>query len=420
MTQQVAVFWDFQNLHQRVLLRDHGAIPEGRGGLRDQPGVVDLAGLQHFISEQEPTAAQFAYANWQHLSIYAHGLQKSGIRLVQSFQDSSGAGASSRELLMQDMVATATGPAAPAKIVLVGGDGEYVSAIDHIKEKSDCTFWGVNIHLSGDEEWEGACDRFFPYEDLTRPLRGNAPNAAVRETHAALEQVVYDLSVRYGEQWVQQVRIKPALLKELPGFDERDYGYPSLGSYLEDQRDLLQRRRGSQRYEPEYRLLPAIMLARRANDAPGDVQLLDDIALYTRIATQQGLRMPRPAIMWVGIDIYSAFLHDEDHFPSFSALDEECLRQLVQEFPDASMTDAKKVRQILFKCYIFSPSSGDSILFQEEIQTLADIEDRFFELVLQRVAANAPRPINWRALSCAFTNEEQYADRIEELFQVLK
>ena len=155
---------------------------------------------------------------------------------------------------------------------------------------------------------------------------------------------------------------------------------------------------------------PAPNIAKRAQDLP---------KYYLRVAAQQGVRMPPPKIMWIGIDIYASFLKDFGKFHSFKELDEECYGQLSQDVPGATMTEVKKIRQVLFKCYLFRPSDDGLISFQEDVQTLADIEDCYFELMLKRIANNLREPTDYKALSLALTGSDESAERLEKLHEVV-
>lgn len=136
---------------------------------------------------------------------------------------------------------------------------------------------------------------------------------------------------------------------------------------------------------------------------------------YLRVAAQQGVRMPPPKVMWIGIDIYASFLRDFGQFNSFKELDDECYEQLRQDIPGVTMTEVKKIRQVLFKCYLFRPSEDGLISFQEDIKTLEDIEDCYFELMLKRIANNLNGPTDYVALSKALTAEETSADRLQKM-----
>lgn len=136
---------------------------------------------------------------------------------------------------------------------------------------------------------------------------------------------------------------------------------------------------------------------------------------YLRVAAQQGVRMPPPQMMWVGIDIYASFLRDFGQFNNFKELDDECYEQLRQDVPSATMTEVKKIRQVLFKCYLFRPSEDGLISFQENIKDLESIEICYFDLMIRRIANNLNEPVNYKALSLALTDTENLAERLERM-----
>jgi hypothetical protein len=104
-------------------------------------------------------------------------------------------------------------------------------------------------------------------------------------------------------------------------------------------------------------------------------------------------------------------------FSSFADIDEECLDLLREDFPKLSMTEVKKIRQVLFKCFLFRPSEDDTIGFHEEVRGLSDIEDRYFKLMLARIADNLDEQVDYEALSVALTGEPDQADRLAELHE---
>ena len=144
------------------------------------------------------------------------------------------------------------------------------------------------------------------------------------------------------------------------------------------------------------------------------------VMMYQRISAQQGLRLPHPEVMWVGVDIYANFLHAPEGFEGFKSLDEECLQQLRRDFPTATMTDAKKIRQVLFKCFLFSPSTEDRIGFREDIENLRQVEDLYYTLIVNRIALKAPQPVDFEALSLAVTGELNSSRFLEEKFMELQ
>jgi hypothetical protein len=277
---------------------------------------------------------------------------------------------------------------------------------------------GIGLRATTDAFWIDSCDDFHYYEDL--PCRQlfsshSAPHGLdMQQARDLLRESILELSHYYGSQWVQQVRIKPAIIRKFPDFDESLLGYDAFSHFLRDQTDLIERRHREGEQEPEYRLLNGA-----GGGQPGPQRLPDReqlAAYYLRVAGQQGIRMPDPVIMWEGIDVYASFLADGISFSSFAEIDQECLTLLREDFPNLSMTEVKKVRQVLFKCFLFRPSEDDTIGFHEDVKELSDIEDRYFELMLARIADNLDEEVDYPALSLALTGNPDQADRLERLY----
>ena len=205
-----------------------------------------------------------------------------------------------------------------------------------------------------------------------------------------------------------------------PDFDEKEVGYSTFSAFLHDQDDLLHIRKGDKGRESEFSLRDDHGADPLPADDREDQRVRSLVALYCRISAQQGLRLPDAEVMWVGVDIYSSFVNDPKGFGSFRELDEECLLQLRQDIPGATITDAKKVRQVLFKCYLFSPGTNDKIGFREDIKTLDDVERLYFDLILHRIARHAPQPLNYPALSLAVTGDVSSAERLSRQHQALE
>jgi len=416
MNQRLAVLWDFEPLHDAVMALEYGKYWYRKLGEGDQPEAVDIRGILDFAKEKGETAFNHAYGNWRWMSSYGGSLSRFGVRLVQLFPE----GRSNQNKADQEMIVDVDRLVATDAVdafFVIGGGRNLLPVAEKIKA-SGKPLIGLGPRSSADPEWVEACAEFTYYTEVARPLQDERNTfKPAEESHPLLIQTMISLSNQYGEEWTQQVRIKPALVRIDPDFREKDYGYPSFGIFLSDQTAILERRHMRDEQEPEYRLLPDLELTEEQSQTFKRATNKQDLApYYLRIAAQQGVRMPRPDIMWIGVDIYATFLIDDSRFPNFADLDDECLHQLQQDVPEATLTDAKKIRQVLFKCYIFRPSEDGSIGFHESVQTLVDVENRYFNLMLARIGNNIREELDFKALSRALTDSEDSADRLQELY----
>ena len=415
MPNSLAIFWDFTQLHECLLTAASDGKPYQISASVAQPEVIDVKCLLSFADRAGRVVSNRVYADWRPLGSYAEALAEAPLELVQLFPNKLGNVAINRQL-SADVITHLEQADAADVIVIIGGGSEYRQLRQAVQAKGR-QLMGVGVEAVTDSFWIESCDEFHFYHRLgcrklyTGPLDMVSLDAA--RARSLLTTAMSQLSHYYGTDWVQQVRIKPAIIRQEPDFDESLLGYEAFSQFLRDQTDLLERRHREGEQEPEFRLLDS-----GKDNEEGSTRLPNPEHLatyYLRVAGQQGIRMPDPIVMWEGIDVYASFLEDNITFHSFSEIDQECLRLLREDFPTLSMTEVKKVRQVLFKCFLFRPSTDDTIGFHEEIKGIEDIEDRYFDLMLARIGNNLDEPVNFTALSLALTGNPDQADRLARM-----
>lgn len=323
MSDIIAVFWNFEHLHQALMLDKHGHSGHKKANGRLQPKMISVEAVMDYARSLGQVFANEAFGNWHWMARYRQSLQLEETVLVHVFPEDQYAPADVFPTLVTRVKRFIQGNEDVTRVVLVGMDNDYVQLVEDLQALG-CHVHGLGTDSLKDDALRETCDDFKDYYDLDGTKR-------------------------------------PATK---PGNHPQDL--------------------------PKY---------------------------YLRVAAQQGVRMPPPKIMWIGIDIYSSFLRDFGQFHSFRELDEECYNQLSQDVPGVTMTEVKKIRQVLFKCYLFRPSEDGQISFQENIQSLADIEDCYFELMLKRIANNLREATDYAALSIALTGTDQSAARLEKLHE---
>ncbi len=415
MPDSLAIFWDFTQLHESLLTAANDGVPYRISPTLPQPEVIDIECLLEFADRMGRVVLNRAYADWRPFGSYAEVLGEAPIELIQQFPNKLGSISTHRQVT-SDVLSYLHTPDAANLIVIIGGGSEYRHLRQEVNEQG-ARLVGVGVESVTDTFWIDSCDDFKFYHRLgCRNLySGPLDNGALDNERARslLTAAMSQLSHYYGTDWIQQVRIKPAIIRQEPDFDEGQIGYEAFSHFLRDQSDLLERRHREGEQEPEYRLLDGPDAVETGVARTSDAEQL--AAYYLRVAGQQGIRMPDPVIMWEGIDVYATFLADNITFHSFSEIDQECLRLLREDFPTLSMTEVKKVRQVLFKCFLFRPSVDDTIGFHDDIRSLADIEERYFDLMLARIGNNLDEPLDYDALSLALTGNTDQADRLESL-----
>ena len=415
MPTRLAIFWDFAQLHASLFTAANNGQPSRLPTSVTQPEIIDVECLMRYFDDAGRVVYNRAYADWRVLGSYGEVLSDTFIDLTQIFPNKQGNSNIYRQL-SSDLLSYLRAADHAEEILIVGGGSEYRQLRQVIHEHG-ARLIGLGVEAATDDFWIESCDDFRFYHRLgCRKLYTGSANGTAgltaEQARNLLTVAVNQLSRYYGSDWVQQVRIKPAIIRQDPDFDEGLLGYEAFSQFLRDQSDLLERRHREGEQEPEYRLVGEHARQPSASERPDAEQLAN---YYLRVASQQGIRMPDPVVMWEGIDVYAGFLADNVSFSSFADIDQECLRLLREDFPTLSMTEVKKVRQVLFKCFLFRPSVDDTIGFHEEITGLEDIEERYFQLMLARIGNNLDGPLDYVALSLALTGNPDQAERLEGL-----
>lgn len=329
MSDIVAIFWDFEHLHDAIMLQKHGKAGLKKFNGRLQPVAINVEAVMDYARSFGQVIHNEAFGNWLYFGRYGRLFVHEDATLNQVFPEEQKLPADVFPALSSRLKNFMELHEDVETVLLVGLDNDYVTIIEDLKDLG-CRVHGVGAEALKNAAFREVCDTYLDYY-------------------------------------------------ELEGVGAR----PSPPS----------------------------------SDAPprgGDLS-----KYYLRVAAQQGVRMPPPKIMWIGIDIYASFIKDFEQFSSFKALDDECYDQLVLDVPGATMTEVKKIRQVLFKCYLFRPSEDGKISFQENIKSLADIEDCYFDLMLRRIANNLNEPTDYTSLSLALTGLPDSADRLQKMHQEL-
>jgi transposase-like protein len=125
---------------------------------------------------------------------------------------------------------------------------------------------------------------------------------------------------------------------------------------------------------------------------------------YRRMLKKTGVRFVPRQILELGCQKLEAiFAKRKEHFASFQDLDEALFSLMKADDPKIILTDAKKVRQMIFKGQIFEFDSGESgsprrIWLPEGMDADA-ILDRTDEQLLRRLVQQREEPLNPEAAS---------------------
>jgi uncharacterized LabA/DUF88 family protein len=431
MENQIALFWDFENIHASVMAHRFGQSWYNNFKYKAMPNVVDIKSIVNYASSLGDLVLNRAYANWQWLGKYANDLNENAIELIQLFPRGRNSKNSADILLSIDIIEYLNLLPAIDTVILVSGDGDFIPVGKRVRRQGKLII-GVGVRETSNDFWIKTCNEFKYYRNLTSrpwtkdaqkgaPIQSTAQDIDLDEARALLLQAIHQLSKNRGEDWVAQVRIKPAMVRLDPSFDEQTYGFNSFGSFIRAQNDILNYRHEQGKQEPEYSIKESAVV-----DQIGDLQAAQPTnnengryGQYMNILAQQKIRLPSPEVLQAGIDIYGKMVAERYTFKDNPELDQKCFQELQAVVKNATETDARKLRHLFYKCFIFKKDEdAGHFSFHEDVTTKEEVQYRLLKLLIKRIGDNVDGELDTEALSRILAgDEETYKARFDLVMQ---
>jgi len=272
--ENVAIYWDFENLHASLVDEREGEGAYGRAWYRPQPALVEVRPVLDYAASIGRIVVNRAYANWQHLAKYRTELLENAVDLVQMFPlVGSKNGADIR--LAIDVVEDLHLLPHVSHVVIVGSDSDFVSLAQRCK-RAGRNVVGIGVQRSTAPWWAAACDDYRLYNALLAetvadtsaegPLSGSPLENPedLEDARALLAKAIRNLTRDDADGWVVKAAVRPMMKRLDPSFDPIVLGYRSFNAFLAACADLIAERVGT--YDREFALL-----ADEGADAPPDV-----------------------------------------------------------------------------------------------------------------------------------------------------
>lgn len=291
----VALYWDFENLHASLVDQTQGAGAYAANRFRPQDELIDVGAIIEYALSMGPLAINRAFANWVSFNRYRMALLQSAIELIQVFPPGANAKNGADIKLCLDAMDDMSRFPHIRTIIVVGGDSDYMPLSYKVKAAGR-TLIGIGSRTSTNPHWARSCHEFKFYEALLNPTAspgtessaaandvGNtAPLPAVADAVAGMcppeeieelrellvvaadaatrEKAARDLVCKAiarlcqtrGEKWTQKARLRPFMQRMDPTFHESNFGYGSFTEMLAAMSDVVEIRRGE--FDHELRL----------------------------------------------------------------------------------------------------------------------------------------------------------------------
>jgi len=267
MTEQVAVFIDFENI---VISAEQNY------------GYCQLGRIMATAERWGRCIIRRAYGDWTRFEKYKHDLIAHSMDLVQLFHYGGQRQKNAADIQMVvDVLETALTQPGISTFVLVSGDSDF-SAVARKLRNYGRQVIGIGLRQATSEVLVKACDQFILYDTLIEP-----ETRTMAYTQEQARQLLLDtlrkLDPHPNGQGVLATRLKLAMLNQDPTFTEISLGFAQFKEFLEAQKDVvvLQKRNETELF---------VALKASASKEP----LREEMAQYRLALETAGLRLVDP------------------------------------------------------------------------------------------------------------------------------
>lgn len=258
----IAIYWDFENLHASLVDEREGEGAYGRAWFRPQPALVEVRPVLDYAASIGRVVVNRAYANWQHLAKYRTELLQNAVDLVQMFP-LVGSKNGADILLAIDVVEDLHLLPHVSHVVIVGSDSDFVSLAQRCK-RAGRTVIGIGVQRSTAPWWAAACDDYRLYNALLAgtiadmsaegPISGPPLENPedLEDARTLLARAIRNLTRDDADGWVVKAAVRPMMKRLDPSFDPIVLGYRNFNAFLAACEDLVTERVGE--YDREFAL----------------------------------------------------------------------------------------------------------------------------------------------------------------------
>jgi uncharacterized LabA/DUF88 family protein len=384
----IALYWDFENMHASVLNAERGPDAYGHANkFRKQETVLDVATIMEYVRGLGAVNINKAFANWSFLHAYSYVLQEHAVDLIQLFpKGGHGKNGADIRMAIEVIEDLAVHPHLDT-IVIVGGDSDYIAVAQKVRQKGRQII-GIGVKGSTNGYWMKSCNEFKYYQTLLIKSSSAVPSSSEEdasdreEAKSLLIKAINHLVAQVGEPSVVRAAVKPAMLRLDPTFDEADYGFASFTEFL--------------RGFPE-----AVSLTEAAGDfrvapvggVPGFIPPEPEVHLYATILKKQQIRMPDPQLLLKTCTVTPEIFLEKPILSGTDQFREELSRRLGPEQFPPDCLEISKLKTAIYRTYGFrlnANEDGKGIALAEGLDAPGALFQNVLAGLIQRITDNIP------------------------------
>lgn len=412
MTQQLAIFIDFENIARWA-----------ESAFLD----FEITPIMEYLQSRGPVVTKRAYADWSHFSHYRDELMENAIDLIQMYSVRAGKNRADIRMAVDALEVAMTRPHIQT-FVIISGDSDFSALILKLREYGKYTL-GIGPRNITHRLLVKSCDEFVYLETLL----GEAPvvgEHTTSEQEAARMLLIKALQAhgQRGEVPVLASRLKQTMLAMDPTFNEVNFGYAQFRTWLEANGDAVDLYvRDLQLYVAPKGFVAQNQLqltryVRAVEEAPATAPSLEQQYrhIFSRLKMTSADFSTRRDVLR---DIYRA-LHDKPGVYTTDMLLEELRERYEMQGLSRSKTLLRHIWQMGFRQRAFDyggqmASVRVPVSLAPGIESEADFVQRAESSFVYAVI-HAGLPVDPAALAAVLLNDRDQVDYIQKLLDDLE
>jgi len=415
---KVAVYWDFENIHASLCSRVHGSAWYRDNLFTKQPRLVDINSIMQYIAELGDVNINRAYGNWSFFHAYSYDLQNHSVDLIQLYPRGR-FGKNGADIRMSiDIIEDVASNPHIDRVVLIGGDSDYISVAQKVRQKGK-NIIGIGVQETTNQYWVKACNEFKFYSSLLvksssiKDLEAEGYELEdIESAKALLKRAVEAGLASSGQDYVLRAALKPLIQRFDPAFDESNYGFRSFTSFLEQCTDIIDIVPG----EHDHFITLSKGLRPASNGVPGWHGEHANGSCYEAILRRQQIRIVVPEVLELAVKQAFELLHgNEINNLDFKTM---LVERMTPILPDFTLTDATKVRTLLYKAVAFRYVEGNRTTLVREVTTADGLMHRIRYAIVKRILDNISNDeLDVEQLSQVVFGDDGHTDEIAALIR---
>jgi uncharacterized LabA/DUF88 family protein len=412
-TNNIAVYWDFENIHISLCRIHYGDMWCGhKGDKAAQPAIMDVDSIMEFITSIGIVNINRAYANWTYFYSYNEVLQNHSIDLIQLFPRTR-AGKNGSDIRMSiDIIEDLVQSSHIDTVVLIGGDSDYIAVSQKVRQMGKQII-GIGLQETTSPFFVRSCNEFKFYASLL--VRSSAQQAELTEESVEdlgeakdlLRKAITTLAENSGSPKVVKAAIKPMLIRLEPTFDEGNYGFSTFTGLMDACSDIIDTEKG------EYDILVSL----RDTNAPVPQAT---VSKYEKILRDQGIRLVRHDLMEAAlactVELFKAHGSIES-YTDYKELLAECLSAKGVAFEPSDLT---KIKAIIFKAFLFKLDyKNKSIELKNDYKSHNQLFVEVLDFLVKRIVYNSTSDVDTAEIARLLLGDAKQKDHIDKLIEKL-